>query len=77
MTEPQKSKNSQEIWAKPINFEEKWWINSGTKIEKKKKISSESRRIKNEWKKFIKYNILQEIENWMQKEETQREKKTV
>jgi carboxyl-terminal processing protease len=65
-------KYSQEILSKPINFEE----NDELILEPKlKKYPQNQEELKNEWKKFIKYNILQEIETLNAKEETQREKK--
>ena len=65
-------KYSQEILSKPINFEE----NDELILEPKlKKYPQNQEELKNEWKKFIKYNILQEIETLNAKEGTQREKK--
>ena len=65
-------KLSQDILSKPINFEE----NEELIIEPKLKTYPKNQEeLRNEWKKFIKYNILQEIETLNAKEQTQKEKK--
>jgi carboxyl-terminal processing protease len=40
-----------------------------------KKVPANKQEQYNEWKKFIKYNILQEVESMNSKEEAQKEKK--
>lgn len=65
-------KLSQDILSKPINFEEK----EDLILEPKLKVYPKNQdELRSEWKKFIKYNILQEIETLNAKEETQKEKK--
>ena len=65
-------KLSQDILSKPINFDE----NEELILEPKLKTYPKNREeLRNEWKKFIKYNILQEIETLNAKEQTQKEKK--
>ncbi len=65
-------KISQDILSKPINFDEKEELILEPKLKSYPKNQEELRA---EWKKFIKYNILQEIETLNAKEETQKEKK--
>lgn len=65
-------KITQDILSKPINLDE-----DETLIlePKKKKYPTNEKEQYNEWKKFIKYNILQEIETLNSREETQKKKK--
>lgn len=65
-------KLSQDILSKPINFDEKEELILEPKLKSYPKNQEE---LRNEWKKFIKYNILQEIETLNAKEEAQKEKK--
>lgn len=65
-------KLTQDILSKPINFDEKDEIILETKLKKYPKNQQE---LRDEWKRYIKYNILQEIETLNAKEETQKEKK--
>ena len=65
-------KLSQDILSKPINFDEKEELILEPKLKSYPKNQEE---LRTEWKKFIKYNILQEIETLNAKEETQKEKK--
>ncbi|CAA7386356.1 carboxy terminal-processing peptidase [Chryseobacterium fistulae] len=65
-------KITQDIFNKPINLEED---ESLTLEPKSKKIPANKQEQYNEWKKFIKYNILQEIESMNSKEEAQKVKK--
>lgn len=65
-------KIAQDILSKPINFDEKEEIILEPKIKQYPKNKEE---LRNEWKKYIKYNILQEIQTLNAKEETQKEKK--
>ncbi|RNA61008.1 tail-specific protease [Chryseobacterium nematophagum] len=65
-------KITQDIFNKPINLEED---ESLTLEPKSKKILANKQEQYNEWKKFIKYNILQEIESMNSKEEAQKVKK--
>ena len=65
-------KITQEIFSKPINLEED---ESLTLEPKLKKVPSNKQEQYNEWRKFIKYNILQEVESMNSKEEAQKEKK--
>ncbi|WP_229663391.1 carboxy terminal-processing peptidase [Cloacibacterium rupense] len=65
-------KLSQDILSKPINFDEKEELILEPKLKTYPKNQEE---LRTEWKKFIKYNILQEIETLNAKEETQKEKK--
>jgi carboxyl-terminal processing protease len=65
-------KLSQDILSKPINFDENEELILEPKLKSYPKNQEE---LRNEWKKFIKYNILQEIETLNAKEETQKEKK--
>ena len=65
-------KITQDILSKPINLEE-----DETRIlePKLKKNSTNAKELSAEWKKYIKYNILQEMESLSAKEEMQKEKK--
>lgn len=65
-------KITQDILSKPINLDE-----DETLIlePKKKKHPINEKEQYNEWRKFIKYNILQEIETLNSREETQKKKK--
>lgn len=65
-------KMTQDIFTKPINLEEDETLILEPKL---KKTPANKQEQYNEWKKFIKYNILQEIESMNSKEETQKEKK--
>ncbi|MBB4806915.1 carboxyl-terminal processing protease [Chryseobacterium defluvii] len=65
-------KITQEIFSKPINLEEDETLTLEPKLKKAPVTKQEQY---NEWKKFIKYNILQEIESMNSKEEAQKEKK--
>lgn len=65
-------KMTQDILSKPINFDEKEEIILEPKLKQYPKNQQE---LRNEWKRYIKYNILQEIETLNAKEETQKEKK--
>lgn len=65
-------KLSQEILSKPLNFDEKDEFILEPKI---KKFPKNQQELREEWKKYIKYNILQEIETLNAKEEAQKEKK--
>lgn len=65
-------KMTQDILSKPINFDEKEEIILEPKI---KQFPKNQQELRNEWKRYIKYNILQEIETLNAKEETQKEKK--
>jgi C-terminal peptidase (prc) len=65
-------KITQDIFTKPINLEED---ESLTLEPKLKKAPTTKQEQYNEWKKFIKYNILQEVESMNSKEEAQKEKK--
>ena len=65
-------KITQEIFSKPINLEEDETLTLEPKL---KKVPANKQEQYNEWKKFIKYNILQEIESMNSKEEAQKEKK--
>ncbi len=65
-------KITQDIFSKPINLDE----NDEFILEPKlKKHPANKEELYNEWKKYIKYNILQEIETMTSKEEAQKEKK--
>ncbi|WP_419869365.1 carboxy terminal-processing peptidase [Chryseobacterium sp. CT-SW4] len=65
-------KITQDIFSKPINLEE----NDSLTLEPKlKKVPANKEQQYNEWRKFIKYNILQEIESLNSKEQAQKEKK--
>ena len=65
-------KITQDIFSKPINLEEDETLMLESKL---KKIPADKKEQYNEWRKFIKYNILQEIESMNSKEEAQKEKK--
>lgn len=65
-------KLTQDILSKPINFDEKEEIILEPKL---KQFPKNQQELRNEWKRYIKYNILQEIETLNAKEETQKEKK--
>ena len=65
-------KLSQEILSKPLNFDEKDEFILEPKI---KKFPKNQQELREEWKRYIKYNILQEIETLNAKEEAQKEKK--
>ena len=65
-------KMTQDILSKPINLEEDDVLILEPKL-KKTPVSKEEQYA--EWKKYIKYNILQEIESMNSKQETQQKKK--
>ena len=65
-------KIAQDILSKPIDFQEKDEIILEPKL---KQFSKSQEELRNEWKRYIKYNILQEIETLNAKEQTQKEKK--
>lgn len=65
-------KMTQDILSKPIDLNEDDEIILEYKI---KKTPANKQELYNEWKKYIKYNILQEIETMTSKEETQKEKR--
>lgn len=65
-------KIAQDILSKPIDFQEKDEI---VLEPKAKQFSKNQQELRNEWKRYIKYNILQEIETLNAKEQTQKEKK--
>ena len=65
-------KMTQDILSKPINLDE----NDELILEPKKRVNPiDSKQQREEWKKYIKYNILQEIETLNSKEEAQKKKK--
>lgn len=65
-------KITQDIFSKPVNLDE----NDEFILEPKlKKHPANKEELYNEWKKYIKYNILQEIETMTSKEEAQKEKR--
>ena len=65
-------KMTQDILSKPINLEE----NDELVLEPKKRTNPvDAKQQREEWKKYIKYNILQEIETLTSKEEAQKKKK--
>ncbi len=65
-------KMTQDIFSKPINLDEE----EEMILEPKSKTSPENQKeLYNEWKKYIKYNILLEMETLNSKEEAQKEKK--
>lgn len=65
-------KMTQDILSKPINLEE----NDELILEPKKRVNPiDAKQQREEWKKYIKYNILQEIETLNSKEEAQKKKK--
>lgn len=65
-------KMSQDIFAKPINLDEDEEIIMEPKL---KKNPANQKEMYAEWKKFIKYNILQEMQTLNEKEESQKKKK--
>lgn len=65
-------KITQDILSKPINLDEDETLVLEPKIKSNAKNSAE---LAAEWKKYIKYNILQEMESLTAKEEMQKEKK--
>ncbi|MBF8457970.1 carboxy terminal-processing peptidase [Kaistella sp. G5-32] len=65
-------KITQDILSKPINLNEDETLILEPKIKKNAKNQAE---LSQEWKKYIKYNILQEMESLTAKEEMQKEKK--
>lgn len=65
-------KLTQDIFSKPINLEEDETLVLENKL---KKAPASKQEQYNEWKKFIKYNILQEIESLNSKQDAQKEKK--
>lgn len=65
-------KITQNILSKPINLDEDETLILEPKIKKNPKNNAE---LSAEWKKYIKYNILQEMESLTAKEEMQKEKK--
>ena len=63
---------TQDIFSKPINLDE----NEEFILEPKlKNHPANKKELYDEWKKYIKYNILQEIETMTSKEEAQKEKR--
>lgn len=63
---------TQDIFKNPINFNE----NDSLIIEPKEKVNPENKDAQyQEWKKYIKYNILQEIATLNNREETQKARK--
>ena len=65
-------KMTQDILSKPINLEE----NDELILEPKKRTNpADAKQQREEWKKYIKYNILQEMETLTSKEEAQKKKK--
>ena len=65
-------KMTQDILAKPINLDE----NDELILEPKKRVNpADAKQQREEWKKYIKYNILQEMETLSSKEEAQKKKK--
>lgn len=65
-------KITQDILSKPINLDEDETLVLEPKV---KKYATNSKELSLEWKKYIKYNILQEMESLKAKEEMQKEKK--
>ncbi len=65
-------KITQDILAKPINLDEDETLILEPKLRKN---ATNKNELAAEWKKYIKYNILQEMESLKAKEETQKEKK--
>lgn len=63
---------TQDILSKPIDLNEDDELILEPKL---KKSPANKQELYNEWKKYIKYNILQEIETMTSKEEAQQEKK--
>ena len=68
----QAKKHIQDILAKPINLDEDETLILEPKLRKN---ATNKNELAAEWKKYIKYNILQEMESLKAKEETQKEKK--
>lgn len=65
-------KMAQDILSKPINLDE----NEELILEPKKRVNpADAKQQREEWKKYIKYNILQEMETLTSKEEAQKKKK--
>ncbi|RRQ47278.1 carboxy terminal-processing peptidase [Chryseobacterium sp. SC28] len=65
-------KMTQDILSKPINLDE----DDELILEPKKRTNpADAKQQYNEWKKYIKYNILQEMETLTSKEEAQKKKK--
>jgi len=65
-------KLTQDILSKPINLDEDETLILEPKL---KKNATNAKELSAEWKKYIKYNILQEMESLTAKEEIQKEKK--
>ena len=65
-------KITQDILSKPINLDEEETLILEPKL---KKYPANAKELSEEWKKYIKYNILQEMESLTAKEEMQKEKK--
>ena len=65
-------KITQDILSKPINLQEDEVLVLEPKL---KKNATNAKELSAEWKKYIKYNILQEMESLTAKEEMQKEKK--
>lgn len=65
-------KMTQDILSKPIDLTEDDELILEPKL---KKAPADKQELYNEWKRYIKYNILQEIETMTSKEEIQQEKK--
>lgn len=65
-------KITQDILSKPINLDEDETLTLEPKLRKN---ATNAAELRNEWKKYIKYNILQEMESLKAKEESQKEKK--
>ena len=65
-------KMTQDIFSKPINLNEDEEFILEPKL---KKHPANKEELYDEWKKYIKYNILQEIETMTSKEEAQKEKR--
>ena len=65
-------KMTQDIFSKPINLQEDETLTLEMKL---KNTPANKQEQYNEWKKFIKYNILQEVEALNSKEQAQKEKK--
>lgn len=65
-------KMTQDILSKPINLDE----DEELILEPKKRVNpADAKQQREEWKKYIKYNILQEMETLNSKEESQKKKK--
>ncbi|KFC23741.1 carboxy terminal-processing peptidase [Epilithonimonas lactis] len=65
-------KMTQDILSKPINLDE----DEELILEPKKRVNpADAKQQREEWKKYIKYNILQEMETLTSKEESQKKKK--